>query len=121
LEAHAVLLQFKHRGRSFQIRASVKGWAQLYLKQHPWSGRHRGTRQDYEQAAIKQGYIAASSALRDWTKAAITMIECDILSFEAVFMPFMLTSDGRPLHERASELPLLPQPEQQKVIALARP
>ena len=39
---------------------------------------------------------------------------------EAVFLPFMLTADGRPLLERASELPL-PQPEPQKVIPLARP
>ena len=39
-----------------------------------------------------------------------------MLSFEAVFMPFMLTSDGRPLLERVSEL--LPKPDQPKVVAL---
>ena len=30
----------------------------------------------------------------------VTAIETGILSFEAVFMPFMLTSDGRPLIDR---------------------
>jgi hypothetical protein len=118
---HEVLLQFKHRGREVQLRVSARGWAALYLKRRPWNySRSRATRQDYEQAALKQGYIAANSLLRDWVKSAITMIECGITSFEAAFFGYLLTADGRPLHERASELPL-PQPEQQKVITLARP
>jgi hypothetical protein len=117
---YEVWLQFKHRGREVQIRVSAKGSAALYLKRHPWRSRRRGTQHDYEQAALKQGYIAANSMLRDWIKGQVTAIECGILSFEAVFLPFMLTSDGRPLHERVNELPL-PQPEQLKVIALARP
>src|SRR5438132_10390355 len=33
---HAVLLAFTHRGRRVQLNASAKGWAQLYLKVHPW-------------------------------------------------------------------------------------
>jgi hypothetical protein len=38
-----VVLAFIHRGRRVQLRASAKGWAQLYLKQNPWTGR-RGDR-----------------------------------------------------------------------------
>lgn len=118
---HEVLLQFKHRGREVQLRVSAKGWAAFYLKQHPWSwSRSRGTQQEYEQAALKQGHIAANSMLRDWIKGQVTAIECGILSFEAVFMPFMLTSDGRPLHERVNELPL-PQAEEPKIVALPPP
>jgi hypothetical protein len=41
------------------------------------------------------------------------------LSFEAVFMPFMLTADGRPLIERVSEL--LPKPDEAKVVLLQQP
>ena len=119
-EKHEVLLAFTHRGRQVQLKVSAKGWAQLHLKEQPWNYSRRGTRQEYEEAALKQGHIAINSMLRDWIKGQVTAIECGILSFEAVFMPHMLTSDGRPLHERASELPL-PQPEPQKVIALARP
>jgi hypothetical protein len=33
-----------------------------------------------------------------------------------VFMPFMLTSDGRPLIERVSEL--LPKPDEPKVVQI---
>jgi hypothetical protein len=31
LKEHAVLLQFTHRGRTVQLRASAKGWAQMFL------------------------------------------------------------------------------------------
>ena len=114
-----VLLQFEHRGRRIQVRVSAKGWAAMWLKKNPYY-RRRCTRHEWEQAALHQGHIAVNSILRDWIKGQVTAIESGILSFEAVFMPFMLTSDGRPLHERINELPL-PQPEQQKVIPLARP
>jgi hypothetical protein len=115
---HEVLLQFKHRGRQVQLRVSATGWAQFYLKQHPWNYSRRGTRQAYEDAALKQGYIALNSMLRDWIKGQITAIECGILSFEAAFMPHMLTNDGRPLIERLKETDLLPKPEQPKIVAL---
>jgi hypothetical protein len=38
------------------------------------------------------------------------------LDFEAVFPPFMLTADGRPLIERVSEL--LPKPDAPKIVSL---
>jgi hypothetical protein len=41
----------------------------------------------------------------------MTAVDCGILSFEAVFMPFMLTSDGRPLIERLAESDLIPNQE----------
>jgi hypothetical protein len=115
-EQHEVLLAFTHRGRQVQLRASAKGWAQLFLKQQPWSYRHRSTQQEHQQAALRQGHVAVNSILRDWIKGQVTAIECGIMSFEACFMPFMLTSDGRPLHERASEL--LPEPDAPKVVTL---
>ena len=59
-----------------------------------------------------------NSILRDWIKGSVTAIESGILSFDAMFMPFMLTADGRPLLEKAIEL--LPRPEEPKVVALGR-
>ena len=115
-EKHEVLLAFTHRGRQVQLRASAKGWAQMYLKENPWSYSRRSTRIDYEQQALKQGHVAVNSILRDWMKGQITAIECGILSFEAVFMPYMLTADGRPMIERVAEL--LPKAEEEKVVAL---
>src|SRR5581483_2378451 len=117
-EKHEVLLAFTHRGRPMQLRASAKGWAQLYLKENPYTHRRKGTRIEHEQAALRQGHIAVNSILRDWIKGQITAVECGIVSFEAVFMPYMLTADGRPLIERLEETDLLPKPSEQKIVAL---
>ncbi len=113
-EDHSVLLAFKHRGRPIQLRASARGWAALYLKEHPYSySRSRKTKTEHEQGALKQGDIAINSILRDWVKGQITAVECGMLSFEAVFMPYMLTNDGRPLIERLASMPdLLPAPSE---------
>ncbi len=107
---NSVLLAFKHRGRDVQLKASANGWAQMYLKENPWNSRRKGQRHEYEQAAVAQGLIAINSILRDWVKGQLTAVECGVLSFEAVFMPHMLTNDGRPLIERVQEAKLLPQP-----------
>lgn len=109
-EDKSVLLAFRHRGRPVQLRASAKGWAAMYLKVRPYGHRTRGTRHDYEQKALKQGLVAVNSILRDWVKGQVVAVECGMMSFEAVFMPHMLTSDGRPLIERVQEAKMLPPP-----------
>jgi hypothetical protein len=48
----------------------------------------------------------------------MTAVECGILSFEAVFMPFMLASDGRPLIERLADSDLLPKPTESNIVSL---
>lgn len=106
----SVLLAFSHRGRPVQLRASAKGWAQMYLKEQPWSSRMRVTPKQHEDRAVSQGLIAVNSILRDWVKGQITAVECGILSFDAVFLPYMLTSDGRPMLDRLREEKLLPAP-----------
>ena len=109
-EAKSVLLAFKHRGRDVQLTASAKGWATMFLKAKPWTSHHHGYKADYEQKALDQGMIAVNSILRDWVKGQVTAVECGMLSFGAVFMPYMLTSDGRTLYERADEIQLLAAP-----------
>jgi hypothetical protein len=115
-EKEEVLLYFKHRGREIHLRASAKGWAQMWLKEYPWSYNKRTQRVEYEEAALRQGHVAVNSILRDWIKGQVTAVECGILSFEAVFLPHMLTHDGRPLIERVADL--LPKAEEPKVVAL---
>lgn len=105
-----VLLAFSHRTRPVHLRASAKGWAAMYLRARPWSNRVRCSLHEYEQRALQQGMVAVNSILRDWVKGQVTAVECGILSFEAVFMPYMLTNDGRPLIERVLEQGLLPAP-----------
>jgi hypothetical protein len=60
--------------------------------------------------------LAVSSILRDWIKGQVTAVECGILSFEAVFLPYMLTHDGRPLIERVANL--LPDATESKVVQI---
>ena len=117
-DKHEVLLAFTHRGRPVQLHASAKGWAAMYLKENPWNSRRKGTRVEHEQAALRQGQIAVNSILRDWIKGQVTAVECGILSFDAVFMPYMLGADGRPLIERVKEIDLLPPPQDAKVVPL---
>lgn len=107
---NSLLLAFTHRGRSLQLRASAKGWAQMWLKAHPYSSRTRGTMKEHEAKALRQGLIAINSIMRDWVKGQVTAVECGMLSFEAVFMPYMLTADGRPVIERIMETKMLPAP-----------
>jgi hypothetical protein len=57
-EKHEVLLAFTHRGRQVQLDASAKGWAQMYLKENPWTYSRRSQRVEYEQAPLRQGHIA---------------------------------------------------------------
>lgn len=110
-EKHEVLLVFKHRGRQMQLRASAKGWAALYLKEHPYNYRHKHTEMQHRERALTQGQVAVNSILRDWIKGQIMAIETGILSFEAVFFPYMLTNSGQPVYERAELLGLLEAPQ----------
>ncbi len=108
---HELLLAFVWRGRNVQLRASAQGWANAFLKQKPHTFKRRSTRAEWEQRALDQGMIAVNSILRDWVKGQVTAIETGILTFEHVFMPYMLASDGRPLIEHARPLLGLPEPE----------
>lgn len=110
-EAHEVILAFTHRGRAIQLRASAKGWAAMHMKAKPFNSHRRRTKQQYEQDALRQGQIAVNSILRDWVKGQVTAVETGVLQFDAVFMPYMLTADGRPLVERLREQNALPAPK----------
>lgn len=109
---HEVVLAFTHRGRAVQLRASATGWAAMFLRAHPWGRRTRSTRQDHEAKALRQGLIAVNSIIRDWVKGQVTAAECGIFSFEAVFMPHMLTPSGKTLLEVVTEQKLLPAPKE---------
>lgn len=75
-EAHSVMLAFKHRGRNLQLCASARGWAQMYLKAHPHTYRMRHSKHEHEQRALRQGFVAVNSILRDWVKGQVTAVEC---------------------------------------------
>lgn len=99
----SILLAFVYRGRNVQLRASAQGWANAWLRENPWTTRRHYKKQEWEERAIKQGMIAVDSIIRDWVKGQMTAIDTGILSFEHVFMPYMLASDGRTLVEHMQE------------------
>ena len=75
-----------------------------FSRNSPGTRRRRSTKRDYEQDALNQGVVAVNSILRDWVMGQMTAIDTGILTFEHVFLPFMLTADGRPVIERAMKL-----------------
>lgn len=106
-----ILLAFEHRGVKVQLRASAKGWAAMYLRAHPYTSRYaRKTKAEHEARALDQGLIAINSVLRDWVKGQVTAVECGVLSFSEVFLPYMLTSDGRRVIDAVEAQGLLPAP-----------
>jgi hypothetical protein len=106
-EAGEVMVQFEYRGRPVSVRASFRGYAQAYLKQHPYSARMRCTRVEHERKALDIGRVAVYSVLRDWVKASTVMIEANVLSFEAAFLGQIMLPSGRTVFEHASETNLL--------------
>lgn len=108
-KTHSLLLAFTWRGTQIQLRASARGWANTFLKENPHTSRMRRGKHEYEIDALDQGMIAVNSILRDWVKGQVTAIECGVLQFEHVFMPYMLTSDGTPLIDHMKNI--LPQLE----------
>lgn len=108
----AIVLAFKHRGRPVQLRASAKGWAAMWLRENPHSNHRWANKAAWEAAALDKGLVAVNSILRDWVKGQVTAVETGIMSFEAVFFSHMLTSDGRPIIEVATNAGLLPPPSE---------
>lgn len=118
-EKGETIVQFRWRNRDVSLRASWKGYAVAWLKEHPYSHRMRGTRQQHEAAALLQAQKSVSSVLRDWVKGQTTAIECGIMSFEAAFMPHMLLPTGERVIDRLRADNLLPAPDD-NVVALTK-
>lgn len=111
-EAQDILVQFKHRGRQVSIRASIRGYAAAWLREHPYSYRVRVSREKHERRAMEIASVAVYSLLRDWIKGQVTAIECGILSFEGAFLGQILLPSGKTVLEAATEQRLLPAPEE---------
>lgn len=103
-----VLVQFEYRGRPVSVKASTKGYAAAWLKEHPYGARTRGTRQQHERKALDIASVAVYSILRDWIKGQITAVETGILTFEGAFLGQILLPTGRTVLEHAQQSQLLP-------------
>lgn len=109
-DAKEILVQFEYRGRQVSVKASINGYAQAWLKEHPYNpSRHRVMRPVYERKALDIASVAVYSILRDWIKGQVTAIETGILSFEAAFLGQIMLPSGKTVLDHATSTQLLPQ------------
>lgn len=104
-----VLVQFEYMGRPVSVKASIKGYAAAWLKEHRYNpSRMRITREQHQRKAMDIASIAVYSILRDWIKGQITAIETGILTFEGAFLGQILLGTGKTVLEHVAEKQLLP-------------
>lgn len=109
-EEQVVMVQFKHRGRVVSVKASIRGYAAAWLREHPYSYRSRGTRAQHEKKAMEIASRAVYSILRDLIKGQVAAVETGILSFEGAFLGQILLPSGRTVLEEAQAVRMLPAP-----------
>lgn len=109
-EAQEILVQFEYRGRQCNVKASIRGYAKAWLKEHPWSkSRSRLDSTQYERKAMDIASIAVYSILRDWIKGQVTAIETGILTFEGAFLgQILLPQTGTTVLEHMQAANMLP-------------
>lgn len=103
-----VLVQFEFKGRQCSVKASIKGYASAWLKEHPFTNRTRGSSAQHQRKAMDIASVAVYSILRDWIKGQITAIETGILSFEGAFLGQIMLGNGKTVLEHATESKMLP-------------
>ncbi len=108
--AQEIMVQFEYRGRPVSVRASIRGYAAAWLREHPHGPRMRSTRAEHERKALNIASVAVYSILRDWIKGQITAIETGILTFEGAFLGQILLPTGQTVLERLQTDNLLPPP-----------
>lgn len=109
--AQEIMVQFEHHGRRVSVKASIRGYAAAWLKEHPYTTRMRCTRAEHERKATHIASVAVYSILRDWIKGQVTAIETGILTFEGAFLAQMVLPNGSTVLEHAEQQRLLPGPD----------
>lgn len=106
-EAGELIVQFTARGRDVTVKASVRGYAAAWLKEHPYGPRVRATKTQHERRALEQAEVSACSILRDWIKGQITAVEVGLVSFDGAFLGQILLPTGKTVHEHTEAAGLL--------------
>lgn len=102
-----MVVQFTYRGHDVTAKASYRGYAAAWLKEHPYGARTRGLKSQHEAKAMKQAEISVCSILRDWIKGQVMAIETGVLTFEGAFLAQILLSTGKTVLETAISSNLL--------------
>lgn len=103
-----LIVQFTYHGRDITAKASYKGYAAAWLKEHPYGPRTRGTKAAHEAKAIKQAEVSVCSILRDWIKGQVVAIETGILTFEGAFLGQILLPTGKTVLDAVMRSDMLP-------------
>ena len=103
-----LIVQFTYHGRDITAKASYKGYAPAWLKEHPYGPRTRGTKAAHEAKAIKQAEVSVCSILRDWIKGQVVAIETGILTFEGAFLGQILLPTGKTVLDAVMRSDMLP-------------
>lgn len=98
-DTHEVLIQFSHCGREYQFCINWDGYAEAWLRAHPYGPRQRCSLDEYREKAQRQAQIAVYSILRDLIKAQVTMAQCGLLSMEKAFIGHLRLPGGMTLVE----------------------
>lgn len=105
-----VLVQFEYNSRQCSVKASIKGYAAAWLREHK-PARPDNTNEKTrlrEKKANDIASVAVYSILRDWIKGQLTAIQTGILSFEGAFLGQILLSNGKTVLEHVAKENLLP-------------
>ena len=107
-----ILVQFHYRGRDCIVKASMKGYAAEWLREHPHNPRSRSTLEQHQKKAYEIASTAVYSVLRDWIKGQMTAIETGIVSFEGAFLGnILIPGTVKTVHEHVFAGKLLPAPK----------
>ena len=111
-ERQEILVQFSWNGRDVTLRASVRGYAKAWLKEHPYTTRHKHTAIEHERKALQVASVAVYSVLRDWVKGQMTAISTGLLSFEGAFLGQIMLPSGQTVLEHVETQRLIAGPQQ---------
>ena len=103
-----LIVQFTYRGRDVTAKASYRGYAAAWLREHPLKPRSQSTLAQHEAKALKQAEVSVCSVLRDWIKGQVVAIETGVLTFEGAFLgQILLPSTGATVLETVMQGGLL--------------
>ena len=109
-ERGELVVQFTYRERDVTAKASYRGYAAAWLKEHPYTHRTRGSEGQHKAKALKQAEVSVCSILRDWIKGQVMAIETGVLTFEGAFLGQILLASGKTVLEQALDSQLLALP-----------
>ena len=111
-ERQEILVQFSWNGRDVTLRASIRGYAKAWLKEHPYSTRYKHTPLEHERKALQVASVAVHSVLRDWVKGQMTAISTGLLSFDGAFLAQIMLPSGQTVLEHVETQRLIAGPQQ---------